>query len=503
VDGPSIFEIIVVILLLGNLVALLVAAIWLSRRATSDPAPMLSALQQQSDEIEKIEKALLSQVSQLREDSQRQDSILRQEIQTLFGKFGESTGQRMSEIANLQKNQLDGFAKQLHENLQTSHTASDTLRQTLNDKQDSLRNSLIQQLAEQRETSAKAFQTMQDRIGTQLESKLTQLREENTAKLEEMRVTVDEKLQGTLEKRLGESFKIVSDRLEQVHRGLGEMQTLANGVGDLKRVLTNVKTRGTWGEYQLQALLEEMLIPEQYEANARVRPGSKEHVEFAIRMPGRDDDGGYLLLPIDAKFPKEDYERLLDAQEAADAVAAEQAGKQLENGIKKSARDIATKYIVPPHTTDFAIMFLPSEGLFAEVVRRPGLADTVRREFNVMLAGPTTFTSVLSSLQMGFRTLAIEKRSSEVWRLLSDVKSEFGKFGGALDKVKKKLQEAANQVEGVETRTRVMTRKLKNVEDTLPEDTLPEDTLPDEALLPDDTDSKVVELPISDGSERG
>ena len=280
-----------------------------------------------------------------------------------------------------------------------------------------------------------------------------------------MRATVDEKLHKTLEKRLGESFKQVSGQLEQVHKGLGEMQNLAIGVGDLKKVLTNVKTRGTWGEMQLGNLLEQILTPEQYAQNVITKQGSAERVEFAIKLPGRDThDGKTVWLPIDAKFPKEDYERLVEASERADADAVEQAAKQLELRIKAEAGDIRDKYIDPPNTTDFGILFLPTESLYAEVLRRNGLMETLQREFRVVVTGPTTLAALLNSLQMGFRTLAIEKRSSEVWAVLGAIKTEFGKFGGIIEKVQKKLQEASNVIDTAATRTRTIERKLRTVE---------------------------------------
>ena len=303
-----------------------------------------------------------------------------------------------------------------------------------------------------------------DGLKAAVEAKLQQLQTDNAAKLEEMRKTVDEKLQGTLEKRLGESFKMVSDRLEQVHKGLGEMQTLAIGVGDLKKVLTNVKTRGTWGEMQLGNLLDQILTPDQYEKNVATKAGSADRVEFAIKLPGRDlPDGKSVWLPIDAKFPKEDYERLVDAAEKSDAEAVEQASKQLEARVRAEAADIHNKYIDPPNTTDFAILFLPTEGLYAEVLRRAGLSESLQRDFRVVVAGPTTLAALLNSLQMGFRTLAIEKRSSEVWVVLGAIKTEFGKFGGVIEKVQKKLQEASNVIDDVVTRKKVMERKLRTV----------------------------------------
>jgi len=301
---------------------------------------------------------------------------------------------------------------------------------------------------------------MREGVDTQLKS----IQEDNSKKLEEMRKTVDEKLHETLEKRLGESFKLVSDRLEQVHKGLGEMQTLASGVGDLKRVLTNIKTRGTWGEIQLGNLLEQVMATEQYAQNVATIPGSNERVEFAIKLPGRDKEGTIVWLPIDAKFPQEDYQRLLEAQEQANIVMAEEAGKALENRIKNEAKDIATKYISVPYTTDFGILFLPTEGLYAEVLRRPGLFDILLREYRVVISGPTTLAALLSSLQMGFSTLAIERRSSEVWSLLGAVKTEFGKFGDLLDKTGKKLQEAGNTIDSVARRSRAIERKLKDVQ---------------------------------------
>jgi DNA recombination protein RmuC len=297
-----------------------------------------------------------------------------------------------------------------------------------------------------------------------VEARLQSLQADNATRLEQMRATVEEKLQGTLEKRLGESFKQVSERLEQVYKGLGEMQVLASGVGDLKKVLSNVKTRGTWGEVQLGAMLEQVLTPEQYAANIVTRVGGGP-VEFAVRLPGRGDDPEEAVwLPIDAKFPIEDYQRLVEAQERAEPDAAEAAARQLEARVKGCARDISEKYLNPPATTDFGILFLPTEGLFAEVVRRPGLADSLQRDWRVMIAGPTTLWSLLNSLQMGFRTLAIQKRSSEVWQLLAAVKAEWSKYGEVLDKVHKKLHEASSTIEKVQVRTRAIGRRLREVE---------------------------------------
>jgi DNA recombination protein RmuC len=300
-------------------------------------------------------------------------------------------------------------------------------------------------------------------LRTAVEQRLAEIAAGNEKKLEEMRVTVDEKLHKTLESRLAESFKHVSERLEQVHKGLGEMQTLAAGVGDLKRVLSNVKTRGVLGEVQLAALLEQILAPGQYATNVATRPGSNERVEFAIRLPGRDREG-IVWLPVDAKFPLEDYERLAKAQEAADVDGVELAAKALEARIRLEARTIAEKYLEPPATTDFALLYLPFEGLYAEVLRRPGLFDALQREHRVTVCGPTTLTAILNSLQMGFRTLAIEQRSSEVWQILSAVKGEFARFGEVLARTKKKLEEATNTIGSAEVRTRAIERKLRGVE---------------------------------------
>ncbi|MFZ1444619.1 MAG: DNA recombination protein RmuC [Candidatus Dechloromonas phosphoritropha] len=302
-----------------------------------------------------------------------------------------------------------------------------------------------------------------ERLRISVEGRLTAIQADNASKLEEMRRTVDEKLHATLEQRLGESFKLVSDRLEQVHRGLGEMQSLAAGVGDLKRVLSNVKTRGTWGEVQLAALLEQLLTADQFAANVATRPNSNERVDFAIRLPGKSD-GVVVWLPIDAKFPVEDYQRLIDAQERGEMGLVEEASKAIEVRLKAEARSIHEKYVAPPHTTDFALLYLPTEGLYAEALRRPGLADTLQREWRVSLAGPTTLAALLNSLQMGFRTLAIEQRSAEVWAVLGAVKSEFGKFGEALAHTRKKLDEASNSISKAETRTRQLSRKLSEVE---------------------------------------
>jgi DNA recombination protein RmuC len=342
---------------------------------------------------------------------------------------------------------------------QTLTAQMGTATSAQNGQMDSLRKSIDDNLGRVQDQQRMAAKETRDT----LEQRLDRLQQDNAAKLEQMRQTVDEKLQTTLEKRLSESFKQVSDRLELVHKGLGEMQTLAQGVGDLKRVLSNVKTRGVFGEAQLGALLEQVMAPEQYEKNVATRPGSNARVEFAIKLPGRDD-GSPVLLPIDAKFPQEDYQRLQAAQDAGDALGAEAAGKALEARVKLEARSIAEKYIEPPHTTDFALLFLPFEGLFGEVLRRPGLFDHIQREWRVTVCGPTNLLAYLNSLQMGFRTLAIQQRSSEVWKVLGTVKSEFGKFAEVLANTKRQLQTVANTIDQAEVRTRQIERKLKDVE---------------------------------------
>ncbi|MBA2436458.1 MAG: DNA recombination protein RmuC [Verrucomicrobiota bacterium] len=320
------------------------------------------------------------------------------------------------------------------------------------------------------------------KLADKVDLRLKELQQDNAQQIDKMRATVDEKLQGTLEKRLGESFQMVSERLERVHQGLGAMQQLASDVGGLQRVLTNVKARGGWGEVQLGALLEEVLAPEQFERNVRTREGSGENVEFAIRLPG-GENGTPVWLPIDAKFPVEDYQRLTIAQEGADPIATEQAMKNLETALRKSARDICAKYINPPRTTNFALMFLPTEGLYAEAIRRIGLVEQVQRECKVIFAGPTTLAALLNSLQMGFRTLAIQKSSSEVWSLLSSVRTEFGKFGALLDGVKRKLEQASNQIDDVARKSRTIEKRLNHVEE-LPSH--PEPLLPD--FLPNEED---------------
>nr|WP_315226966.1 DNA recombination protein RmuC [uncultured Limnohabitans sp.] len=352
------------------------------------------------------------------------------------------------------------------------------------------RQELTQTLASFQQSQVQQLSLMQTTISDTLNQQLQQLQKSNADKLDEMRRTVDEKLQTTLEKRLSESFKQVAERLEQVHNGLGQMQKLADGVGSLQRVLTNVKTRGMFGEVQLEALLEQVLTVEQYAKQVETKPRSNQRVDFAIRFPGRGGaDGEPVWLPIDAKFPREDYERLLDAHDRADAVAAELSAKALETRIRTEAKSIAESYLAPPHTTDFAILFLPIEGLYAEVLRRPGLMDSLQRDYRVTLAGPTTLLAMLNSLHMGFRTLALEQQASEVWKVLGAVKTEFERYGDWVEKVREQVQKAADTLDRADTRSRQMRRALKNVE-ALPEAEA-QALLPkfDEAL--DDSDAKV------------
>jgi DNA recombination protein RmuC len=345
--------------------------------------------------------------------------------------------------------------------------SSSQLRQQFGVLQDGLQqqSSVLQQgLSQQLSALVQGSQANAEQLRTALNERLAAIQADNTAKLEEMRRTVDEKLHATLEQRLGDSFKLVSERLEQVHKGLGEMQSLAGSVGDLKRVMTNVKTRGTWGEVQLGAIIDNVLTPEQYARNVKVAPGSDELVEFAIRLPGRRDEQP-VWLPIDAKYPVEHYQRLMDAQDSADRAAIMAAGTAFENSLRFEAKKIASKYIAPPHTTDFAILYLPTEGLFAEALRRPGLMEALQNEHRVMVCGPANLAAMLNSLQMGFKTLAIEKRSSEVWAVLGQVKTEFMKFGDALDAAKKSIDTAAKKFDDVGVRTRAIQRKLRDVQE--------------------------------------
>lgn len=419
-----------------NVLVVVAVCVWLGRKVSAPQDSLWKLSLEQT--LEGLSKTV-SQQSYALEETQKQIRLLGADIeqrqagqaQGIQNQFAQARAESQQNQAHFQQQMLGQLTQ-----------FSDTLHRT---------NSLIQEQLRE--------------IRTSVEKKLTELQADNAGKLEEMRKTVDEKLHATLEQRLGESFKQVSDRLEAVYKGLGEMQTLAAGVGDLKRVLTNVKTRGTWGEVQLQALLEQMLTPSQYAQNVKPVPGSSAIVEFAVRLPGRHDHDEPVWLPIDSKFPKEQYERLTEAFDRADPDAVAVESKALDMAVRNEAKTISDKYLAPPHTTDFGIMFLPTEGLYAEVVKRPGLVDDLQRLHRVTVAGPSTLTTLLNALQLGFKTLALEKRSSEVWTILSAVKTEFGKFGDVLAKTKETLERAAKNIESAETRSRVMQRKLKGMDE--------------------------------------
>ena len=427
------------------LILVLLVLIWLRHKPGAGVSPELL---QSNERLER----------ELRDELGRSASGTRQELM-----------QGLAQFQQLLTQGLQGSNQSLAAQALAAREAQDAAAQRSALAQTEAMQRLSDVMREQLQALSKTNEQRLAELRLTVEQRLTSIQQDNEKKLEQMRATVDEKLHATLEQRLGESFKQVAERLEQVHKGLGEMQNLARDVGSLNRVLTNVKTRGVFGEVQLAGLLEQVFTPEQYAANVATLPGSAERVEFAIKLPGQRDDGQPLWLPIDAKFPREDYERLLDAQERGDPVAAEASAKAIESRLRLEARTIREKYIGPPHTTDFAILFVPTEGLYAEALRRPGLVEGLQREFKVMLCGPTTLLATLTSLQMGFRTLALEKRSAEVWEVLGAVKTEFGKFGDVLAKAKKKLEEAGNTLDAAEVRTRAMTRKLKGVE-ALPDD---------------------------------
>ena len=422
-------------LLLYGLVAmgagvLLLQLVLLQRSGRKDDSlePGFSALQ---SGLERVERELRQEMARARQESATAARGDREEQAQSLDRLAKTLSGQLGTLGTLQGQQLDAFSQQLSRLTQSNEQRFEQLRQSV-------------------------------------EARLSAIQADNAGKLEEMRRTVDEKLHATLEQRLGDSFRLVSERLELVHKGLGEMQTLAAGVGDLKKVLTNVKTRGTWGEVQLEALLDQVLTAEQYEKNVATRPNSNERVEFAIRLPGhgkRGSDSHPVWLPIDAKFPMEDYQRLIEAQERADPVAVELAAKALELRLRLEAKTIRDKYVEPPFTTDFAILYLPTEGLYAEALRRSGLADGLQRDFRISIAGPTTLAALLNSLQMGFKTLAIEKRSSEVWSLLGVVKTEFAKFGDVVEATKKSIDAAAKKFDEVGVRTRAIQRKLRDVQE--------------------------------------
>ncbi len=412
-------EIIQIAILLGTVAAVVLLVLMLGRLRVDSP--------------EAAERVLREELRAGRGESQETAQKLREELGKGLKDGNDSLTRSLAESSKVQSAQMEGFAKKLEDLSESNRRAIDRVRESL-------------------------------------EHRVKELREGNEKKLEEMRKTVDEKLQDTLEKRLGESFKLVSERLENVQKGLGEMQNLASGVGDLKRVLTNVKARGTWAEYQLADILDQTLTPEQYASNVQTREGSNERVEFAVKFPGPEEDpGSSLWLPIDSKFPTEDYQRLQAAADKADGEAVEKALNAFLRTVRNSAKEIQTKYVNPPATTDFAVLFLATEGMYAEVLRQPGMLEEIQQDHRILIAGPTTLTALLTSLRMGFRTLAIEKQASEAWQVLAAVKTEFGKFGGVLDKVKRQLDTASRSIEETGTRTRVMARKLRDVE-RLPED---------------------------------
>lgn len=475
---------------LGVVVVVVLLLVLVRKVSQADPKVLASRLDAFEKTQERIERSVREEVATSREEFGKASREQRQELTEAFKLLGDSVVQRMTEVAGIQKGQLDIFSDQLVSFSKTSGEKLDGVRAETATGAKQLREEVVSALKGITEATTKTMgelakaqkdqlEVMSNAIGklsdsnekkleairVTVEGKLQSIQVDNAKQLDEMRKTVDEKLQGTLEKRLGESFKQVSERLEQVHKGLGEMQTLATGVGDLKKVLTNVKTRGTWGEIQLGSLLEQVLNPDQFATNVAMKERG-ERVEFAVRLPGQGtgtDDA--VWMPIDAKFPVEDYQRLVEAQERADVEGVEAAGKQLENRVKMCAKDISEKYLNPPQTTDFGILYLPIEGLFAEVIRRTGLTELTQREHRVVIAGPTTLWSILNSLQMGFRTLAIQKRSSEVWNLLAAVKTEWTKYGDILEAVQKKIQQASETIEKAKTRSRAVGRKLKDVQE--------------------------------------
>lgn len=483
----DILLIVIVVLLVATVATLLML---LKKASQADTSALASRLDAFEKAQERTERAVREEGVQSRDEQGKAAREQRQELTEAFRIFGDSVVQRMMDVASVQKGQLDAFSNQLATFAKASGERLDGVRAESATGAKQLREEVIAALNGITEATTKTMgelanvqkiqlEAMSSTIGklsdtnekkleavrVTVEGKLQSMQIDNAKQLDQMRQTVDEKLQGTLEKRLGESFKQVSERLEQVHKGLGEMQTLATGVGDLKRVLTNVKTRGTWGEVQLGALLEQVLNHDQFAANVATKDGG-EHVEFAIKLPGQGANNDETVwLPIDAKFPVEDYQRLIEAQEGADVEGVEMAGKQLENRVKTCARDISEKYLNPPKTTDFGILFLPIESLFAEVIRRTGLPEVIQRECRVVIAGPTTLWSILNSLQMGFRTLAIQKRSSEIWNLLAAVKTEWTKYGDVLDAVQTKLHQASETIEKAKVRSRAVGRKLKDVQE--------------------------------------
>jgi DNA recombination protein RmuC len=446
--------------------AVMSAMAWRAQRSSDTGYELLARLDQFERSLDKTPAVLREEVRAFREELRLSVVGQTQASEARFSSFITEIGRAQAGMADTLKTSTDSFAHLQTTRLGETNQQMKDLRERLETqaaKAQAEQKAALDALALKIEALTVGNAEKQELMRTTIAASLDLLRKENEAKLEQMRLTVDEKLQGTLEKRLGESFQIVSDRLEAVHKGLGEMQALATGVGDLKRVLTNVKSRGGWGEVQLGMLLEDMLTPDQFISNAVIQPGSAERVEFAVRLPGKTGEVP-VLLPIDAKFPHEDYERLLAAQEIGVAEEVERCARELERVVRTQAKTICAKYVHPPHSTDFAIMYLPTEGLFAEVIRRPGLMMELQQSCRVMVTGPTTLAAILNSLQMGFRSLAIEKRSSEVWQVLASAKAEFGKYGAFIDKVSKQLATAQNTLADAHTRNRAVERRLRDVE---------------------------------------
>lgn len=492
--------------ILSALAALLAALAVFRPRASADAA-LRDALDDLRQDLGTVRTALADDLRRGRDETGAQSRHLREELQGVLARLGDALGHNLERLGGGQAEKVEAVAATIRALVEDNERRLGELRRDGEEGGKALREEVTRQLGalgellgknldgaagSQRErlddvagiirrlVQSSAEET--EKLRSAVEGRLETLRHDNAAKLEEMRRTVDEKLQGTLEERLGEKFKMVSHHLEQVHRSVGEMQALATGVGDLKRVLTNVKTRGTWAEVSLGTLLEQVLTAEQFDRNVETVRGSNERVEYAVRLPG-GSDGETVWLPIDAKFPQEDYERLVDASERGDPIGVEAALKGLETRIKLEGAKICAKYVSPPQTTDFGVLYLPTEGLYAEVLRRPGLVDHLQGQCKIMVAGPSNLHAFLNTLRMGFRTLAVEKRSGEVMRTLTEVKTEFGKYGEVLDAVKKKLHEASNQIDKVATRKKAIDRKLRDVE-LLPEPGAP--VLPLLALVPDE-----------------
>ncbi len=444
------------------LILVLLGSLWVQRKKTQGQSS--TSLEPFIRSMFDAQNAVMrEELSRQREETQRIQSLHTETTERRFHHLSASLSAEQFKFAEARTQAERNLREETQRSLQELGDRFRTHSQSIQETQEVFRAQFSERFEQLTEKNTRKHIELQ----SLLSAELAKLREGNEAKLEKMRETVDEKLQGTLEKRLGESFQLVSSRLEEVHKGLGEMQSLASDVGGLKRVLTNVKSRGTWGEVQLARQLEDLLSPEQYESNVAIKPHSAERVEFAVKLPGREENGEVVYLPIDSKFPQEDYERLVEATELGDKDSVELAAKALEKAIIEQAKTIASKYIEAPYSTDFAIMYLPTEGLFAEVIRRPGLVSRLQNEHRINVTGPTTLSSLLNSLQMGFRTLAIEKRSSEVWSVLGQAKQEFRKYGAVWEKLEKQLATAQNTVKEAGTRTRAVERKLRSVETSM------------------------------------